>query len=428
MLNTAPSSDRSFVDFKWTTVVEGVQGSLILLPELEWDSPAVAAYAASVNSPLLRIPAGRLISGKAYTMVLTATPRQDATLAVSTSIELDVAPANLEVIISGGSRIASSETAVGFAAMAWDPSETVQANGSPQPFVYTWSLEALTSEASVMPAAQPALTPSPTADNNFGQNFTLPANSLAAGSYAVHVSIARAPSALGRVGVVASVQLNVTSESVTPLVISSATNATLMGLQTQFDASKQLKLHCDDASDPTSEATVEWEVRDARTDQMIDAWTTSPSGSLLSVAAGQLGPGKLYTFTCKTSSGQGLSQVTVTVRPGPTGGTVNIISTAQSDTFIVEASGFVSSIPGGVLAYEYRYMKEGSLQELPLRERTLDSSVTFTFPQGAITPVVYIMEEDTRASGPTDTPSGVRRQLATITSVPTVARRHLLQV
>lgn len=145
-------------------------------------------------------------------------------------------------------------------------------------------------------------------------------------------------------------------------------------------------------------------------------WSTGSDGTVLAVAAATMVPGRRYTFTCKDASGPGAAQVSVDVRRQPTGGQVSIASEGRPDTFRVAASDFVGSVPGGALHYEFRYMLDASRVELPLRERGASPAAVVTFPAGRITAVVYIQDADTKPSGPADSPAGVRRELAPVTS------------
>lgn len=137
------------VDFQWTTEVQGVQGGLVLHPELDWSTPAVAPYAASQAGPVLRIPSGKLLTGKRYTFILTATPKADAALKVSAAVEVTAALSAITVAVRGGSRVTSVAAAATFEAAAVDPSTSTQANGLPRAFVYTWSVEPLSPGSTV---------------------------------------------------------------------------------------------------------------------------------------------------------------------------------------------------------------------------------------------------------------------------------------
>jgi hypothetical protein len=116
--------------FQWTVMVGGGEGSLALLPELNWAAAINGAYAATAASPVLRIPPNSLIPGKQYVFVLTAHAPLDPSYRASGRVSVVAALEPLTAAIRGGSRVVATASETVLIAAATDPSDSRAPDGT----------------------------------------------------------------------------------------------------------------------------------------------------------------------------------------------------------------------------------------------------------------------------------------------------------
>ena len=371
------------------------------MPELA--TGFVAPYLASASSAQLSIPAGLLSAGACYRFSVIAAAADGSSSSNATAV-VCVTPGELSVVVANGTaRLAAVESAVTLTAVASDPGNTSDVSGARLPFTFRWSLLSCPS------AAYPDARSWPTVDGGTrapachesrlfpravasllhrnASSLTLPAASLAVGTYLFRVTVSKPPrsastgllrTASASVAVTLVAQASLTGGAIYDVTVADVAAAS------SFDVRRVLRLSCgaalagvpqygavayewtaaDAASSATTIATLlatsasltaafsssssssssssASSSANATTDASSSTSSSSTSSSsssssssaatstaaLLSLASGTLAPGHKYVFTCCTpscASAAGRASATIVTRTGPTSGSVSLV-------------------------------------------------------------------------------------------------------
>jgi len=344
------------------------------------------ALSGLVGDSMINIPPYTLPVGQ-HTVLVVAV--DDKGVSASASVDIEILPGEVKAHIQGGSRL--MPTNIDFTLSATGSMDMNERGGSAAGLAYAW--ECATVTGSTCPGrVDSALT---------GETNTIPAGSISADViYVFRVTVSSGGRSDTASAVVTGTDLNV------PVV-------SIAGVPSRFNAGNKLALygsasHNGVTSDSADDFTFQWVIviGDLKMDDPIVL--TQPSNPTLSVEAGGLMPGVLYTFrlygAVDADSESGFSDASFYTNGAPTSGLFRAKAPDGSPmgealrTVWTFKSDFWTDDTNGELLYQYAYIDKDGL-EVILGPKRASAKMQTVLPQGSGTGnelkvVAYISDVD----------------------------------
>lgn len=353
----APNANA--VAYQWIVT----SGSVLTLPDV------------TVTSSSLVLPVTLLTAGSTYNVAVKAANAADSSVSATASVTVTVLSGPVIATISGSASLLTSAPLTVSAAGSYDVN-----TGTASGLNYAWACRAL-------PSLQPCTSLSGvvlTFPN--AQSVTVPAATLAAGSYEFTVVVSAAD---GRAAA-ASTTMTLANSGITVAVAPLASN---------IFTDDQLELHAAvTPSFPTVAYTVQWTLTSGTlAKNSADCYQTSLNANVLVIAPFCLTPGASYRFDV-TASEQGSSAsafVSFTVQSGPTGGRLTVAppSGTTSSPFNVQAVSWTSARTP--LSYQFFYQMSGNPTVFALSLTQSDNRFSTYLPAGSLTLIAEVTDAST---------------------------------